>query len=128
MRLRENHNCGDQDPCKKEVCQGPQGPQGVPGPRGPEGDVGPEGAKGEKGNQGDKGDQGIQGVQGEVGPKGDTGPQGIEGDTKITCCQKITKNGQELIFLKMKCDDGSDVSIVLPCAEFDDLVIVTCPE
>lgn len=114
--------------------KGEQGCKGDQGERGPKGDPGADGVKGDTGLQGDKGDPGVQGVQGEIGLTGDQGIQGIpglkgeDGDSRIKCCQKIQKDGQELLFIGMLCDDGEIQNIILPCADADDLVIITCPE
>lgn len=120
------------DPKCKQGERGPAGPEGdkgCPGDKGERGDTGPQGVQGNKGDtgpEGPKGSQGPQGARGETGPKGDQGIPGADALNRIECCQKIVKDGQELAFLKIKCDNGDYLTIVLPCVEDSDLVIVEC--
>lgn len=102
--------------------QGCKGEQGIQGPQGDPGVPGVQGDKGDRGPQGYKGDEGCQGARGEAGEKGDPG------DSLIKCCKKIEKDGRLLAFLSIACEDGTDLDIILPCADSDDLLIIKCDE
>jgi len=61
---------------------GEQGLQGIQGPEGRQGEIGLPGATGLKGDRGEKGERGLQGPRGligEQGKKGDIGPRGFDG-------------------------------------------------
>lgn len=114
-----------------EGPEGPQGLKGCPGEKGERGDTGPAGPQGDKGDRGDQGftgDQGPQGERGETGPKGDSGQDGKDVEGRIVCCKKVEKDGQQLAFFSIRCDDGETLDIVLPCADDADILIIKCDD
>lgn len=111
--------------------EGPEGPKGCQGEKGERGDAGPAGPQGDKGDRGERGfdgDRGIQGERGETGPKGDQGIPGADALNRIVCCKKVQKDGQELAFLSVLCDDGETLDLIFPCADDADVLIIKCDE
>lgn len=117
------------------LVEGPPGPEGPKGNDGKDGDVGPQGddgkpgvagVEGPRGQQGEKGEPGLNGapgVPGPTGPEGPRGAEGIPGDNTISCCQLINVEGTQKLYFKIRCSNGVDVPVVLPCLEADFAVV-----
>ena len=80
----------------KKGKRGSVGPQGKSGPRGPCGPCGPCGLRGKRGPKGDCGPQGEDGLRGPRGFRGQQGPPGPAGKTKITRCNILDMNIQDV--------------------------------